>query len=269
MEYDPNHSEQLMSMMAPSLATPMLQDILNDPRSYQGQGWVNVVQQADKYRQMGGMDLAEKQYLVIVANLRKVRGPASNDLSLALDHLAEFYLDERRFDDAYKTFSEAVEVQRHALDAMKPTQTIIPPTPAVQQAAAAARNAQIHLSDLLTRLGQLDFAKKDYASAGKRFAEAVTIVNMPENIRYTDGLYAIYFQSRVWEQQGNWKAADDLWHAAAKAREAIDTTRVYWDVQREMAAFYARHGDFQTAAGIVQNITTGTAGKRIQLQGHS
>ena len=38
-EYDPNHSERVMSMMAPSLATPMLQDVLNDPRSYQG-GWL-------------------------------------------------------------------------------------------------------------------------------------------------------------------------------------------------------------------------------------
>jgi CHAT domain-containing protein len=270
--YDPKHSENLMSRMQYGPANQALQ-FFAEKRSrlttYQGTDWVNLLPETDKYRQMGGLDLAEEQYLDILEKLRKAQGPASGHLALMLDHLAEFYLEERRFNQAYKTFAEAARVKRIAIDTLTKRTAFIPASPSISvDPSASLRNSRIHLSDLLTRLGQLDLSKGDLNSANTELAEAVAIVNLPENLKYTSGLYAIYFQSRVLEKQSKWKEAENLWQEAIRLREKFNNTTIYWDAQKEMAACYARSGDFHSAAEIARNIQALTTEKRLLYEAH-
>jgi CHAT domain-containing protein/tetratricopeptide (TPR) repeat protein len=268
--YDPNHSQELISRMDPGLANPdarLYSQRRDDPTTYQGAAWVDYVNDTDLYRQMGGLDLAEKQYIEILKMLRKAQGPSSSDVALMLDHLGEFYLEERKFDQAYQTFSEAVEVRRSSLNTFT--------CPAVPQQVSLLSNrslraCRLHLSDLLTRLGQLDIGKGDLVLANKKLSEAVAIVNESDNLRDNNGLYAIYFRSLALEQQSNWREAEDLWLEAVKLREVMRDSANYWDAQKEMAAFYARHGDFRSAAAIAARVQVETAGKQQWLlPGHT
>jgi CHAT domain-containing protein/tetratricopeptide (TPR) repeat protein len=268
--YDPNHSEELISRMDPGLANPdarLYRQRRDDPTTYQGAAWVDYVNDTDLYRQMGSLDLAEKQYTEVLNMLRKAQGPSSSDVALMLDHLGEFYLEERRFDQAYQTFSEAVEVRRSSLNTF--TCPVVP-----QQVSLLSnrslRACRLHLSDLLTRLGQLDIGKGDLASANKKLSEAVAIVNESDNLRDNNGLYAIYFRSLALEHQSNWREAEDLWLEAVKLREVMRDSANYWDAQKEIAAFYARHGDFRSAAAIAARVQVETAGKQQWLlPGHT
>ncbi len=67
---------------------------------------------------MGGLELAEKQYLEILGMLRKVRGPADDTVCLMLDHLAEFYLETRSFDRAHEVLAEAIQLKRSNIQAL-------------------------------------------------------------------------------------------------------------------------------------------------------
>jgi CHAT domain-containing protein/tetratricopeptide (TPR) repeat protein len=259
--YDPNHSEAWISRMDPGLANPQARQYSqqrDDPTTYRDATWVSYMEDSDRYRQMGGLELAEKQYIEILTMLRKEQGPSSSDVAYMLDHLGEFYLEERKFDEAYKTFSEALEVRRSSLDTF--TCPVVPRRVTVAS-SRSLRACRLHLSDLLTRLGQLDIGKGDLASANKKLSEAVAIVNEKDNLGDNNGLYAIYFRSLALEQQSNWREAEDLWKEAVKLRESMSGSANYWDAQKEMAAFYARHGDFRSAAEIASRVQVETAGK--------
>ena len=271
-KYDPNHSENTMSRMNYGLANPFAQaqaDKRGQMSTYQGMQWVSILPETDQYRSMGGLDLAEKQYLDIVKRLSDAQGPSSNHLSLMLDHLAEFYLEERRFNEAYKTFTEAVTIQRQVID--KYSKGGVPASSlsyGASDPSATLESAQLHLSDLLTRLGQLDLGSGNLNSANTTLTEAVAIINSAGNARHTDGLYAVYFLSKLFERQSKWKEAEGLWKQTVQLREKFDTGVAYWDAQREMAAFYARHSDFHTAAGIVRDIQARSAGKELRYENH-
>jgi len=259
-EYDPTHQERVLSLEGPSPATPFTLDP-NDLRIFQNGRWTVLLDEVDRYRRMGGLELAEQRYLDMVQQLRKAQGPGSDDLALMLDHLGEFYLEIRSFDRAYKAFSDALDVRRAALAALPPS-----PPPANPNAIdpGPITHFRLHLADLQTRLGQLDLAKGDYASATRRLTEAMAIFNEPTHWRFVGGLYAIYFQSLVLEQQQKWQQAEQLWRDNIKLREHLFLSDPYWDAQKELSAFYARRGDFHAAAQIVQQIQSGVAGKTLR-----
>jgi len=83
---------------------------------------VDLLNETDRFRQMGGYELAEKQYLDMVRMLRQAQGPSTSDVALMLDHLGEFYLEERNFDRAYEIFSVALQVRRSTIDALNKAQ---------------------------------------------------------------------------------------------------------------------------------------------------
>lgn len=263
--YDPNHGAQQLSQMNYGPANPMLQfqqDRRIWPETYASHDWVNLLPETDTYRQMGSLDLAEKQYLDIVDQLRKSQGPASSDLAFMIDHLAEFYLEERKFESAYKTFSDAVQVRRSSLAALKKAaDSGSALSLGIGDPNGALIGYQLHLADLLTRLGQMDLGKGDLAAAGMKLGEAVSLLNLPNNTWYVPGLYALYFRSRVFERQGNWNAAETLWHEAAAKRQAPEAAGALEQVQIETANFFARKGDFHAAAGIASILHPGTAAR--------
>jgi CHAT domain-containing protein len=263
--YDPNHGAQQLSQMNYGPANPMLQfqqDRRNRPETYSSHDWVNLLPETDIYLQMGSLDLAEKQYLDIVDRLRKAQGPASSDLAFMLDHLAEFYLEERKFESAYKTFSDAVQVRRSSLSGLKKAvDSGSALSLGIEDPDGAFIGYQLHLADLLTRLGQLDLGKGDLAAARVKLGEAVSLLNLPNNTWYVPGLYGLYFRSRVFERQGNWNAAEMLWHEAAAKRQVPEAAGALAQVQIETADFYARKGDFHAAAEIAGNLHAGTAAR--------
>ena len=71
---------------------------------------------------MGGLALAEQEYLDMIAKLRVAQGANSDNIALMLDHLGEFYLEARSFDKAYKAFSDALEVRKGRLWRCRPQQ---------------------------------------------------------------------------------------------------------------------------------------------------
>ncbi len=259
--YDPNHGAQQLSQTYYGLANPMLQfqkDRRDRPETYSSHDWVNLLPETDIYLQMGSLDLAEKQYLDIVDRLRKAQGPASSDLAFMLDHLAEFYLEERKFESAYKTFSDAVQVRRSSLSGLKKAvDSGSALSLGIEDPDGAFIGYQVHLADLLTRLGQMDLGKGDLAAAGVKLGEAVSLLNLPNNTWYVPGLYALYFRSRVFERQGNWNAAETLWREAAAKRQVPEAAGALEQVQIETADFYARKGDFHAAAGIASSLHPG------------
>src|ERR1039458_604623 len=155
-EYDPAHSEVWQSSIGPSPARQFISDV-NDLHVYSSSRWMGVLGDADKFRRMGGFEVAEKRYLLILEMLRKAQGEAASDVALMLDHLGEFYLEMRDFEKAYERLSQAAQVRRKTLAVgpfSNPSETPNSPD------ATAQGIYHLHLADLLTRLGQMDLAKE-------------------------------------------------------------------------------------------------------------
>jgi CHAT domain-containing protein len=268
--YDPNTAQQL-STTNYGPANPMaafLQGQRDRPETYLTHAWVNLLQESDLYRRLGAFDIAEKQYLDIVDRLRKAQAPMMldplsraagaplNDLAFMLDHLAEFYLEERKFELAYKTFSDAVQTQRAAIAALKKiVDGGLAYSMRIEDPDGILCGYQLHLAEMLTRMGQLDLGKGDLAAAGIKLSEAVALVNLPNNTWYFSGLSTLYFRSRVFERQAQWNAAEALWRDAVAKRGKPDAPApTLTQAQTEMAAFYARKGDFRAASAIARSI---------------
>jgi CHAT domain-containing protein/Flp pilus assembly protein TadD len=248
-EFSASHSQDF-GRQGPSPANQEIPDA-NDLVVYRSERWLGLLNETDTYRRRGALVLAEKQYLDLLSKLRQVQGPTSIDVGWMLDHLGEFYLETHDFDKAYQNFSEAVRIRRTNVQALQ--------TP---QQAAASITCRAHLVKLLVALGRLDFAKGDLAQANQELTEAVGIAN--ELVRLQDGLHAVYFQSMVLEKLGKWQEAEALWQHAVKVREKMTVSDPYWDLMKEMAAFYARRGDYRTAASIANRIQSETAGKKLK-----
>lgn len=259
-EYDPNHTEELLSREGPGPATQFLAD-RNDPSIYRTERWKELLEQTDRYRRMGGLELAQREYTDMLAKLRQAQGADADDVALLTDHIGEFYLEVRNFSAAYQSFSDALDIRRRNIAALPPaTLAAAPSTPGFVQ----YHTLRLHVGDLLTRLGQLDLAKDDLDRAGQHLSEAVAIANEPVHQRFVFGLYAIYFQSLVLERQQKWQEAEKLWQDALAAREKLFASDPYWNAQKELAAFYARKGDFRAAAAVAQKVKDGTAGKQLR-----
>ena len=255
-EYDQFHRETTLVSMAPSLSQQFLADSRNE-LTYKTNRWLEILSNIDKNRRMGGLGLAETQYLYILSMLRKVRGPADDTVCLMLDHLAEFYLETRSFDRAHEVLAEAIQLRRNNIQ----TLSTVPADPTAARTRISYRS---HLADMLTRIGQIELAKGDFAAADRNLSEAVSICNEAINRPFVTGLYATYFQSLVFERQSKWQQAEDLWKDAVKLREPLMTSDMYWDAVKEFAAFYARHGDFHQAAVLAAQAEAGTVGKTLR-----
>src|SRR5208283_295191 len=201
-EYDPNHSEQGLALEGPSQTNQFLPD-RNDPNIYRSERWKELLDDTDRYRRMGGLELAEKQYFDIADKLRQAQGPASNDLALMLDHIGEFYLELREFDKAHAELEAALKVRQATIAALPAAITDANGHPAMPLAAY-----RLHLADLEARLGQMDLAKGDFASANQRLGEAVEIFNEKMFLPFVGGLYAVYFNSLLFERQQKWQQAE-------------------------------------------------------------
>jgi CHAT domain-containing protein/tetratricopeptide (TPR) repeat protein len=233
---------------------------LDNLRVYQTGRWTNLLIQTDKARGEGAFAVAGPVYVRMIEMLRKAQGENSENVALMLDHLAEYYLEGRNFEKAYQTLEEAVKVRRATITLNSP----IPPEGTTDPGILDQLRHQAHLADMLTRLGQIDMGKGDLIRAQQRLTEAVGILNQKITRRLVGSLYAVYFDSLVLERQGKWKEAEDLWKQSVALREGIELSNPYWDCLREQAAFYARHGDFHTAAEIAQRVQDGTKGKRFR-----
>jgi len=257
-EYDPNHSEEGLALEGPSQANQMVAD-RNDLGIYRTERWKELLDDTDRFRRMGGLELAEKQYLDMADKLRQAQGPASNDLALLLDHIGEYYLELREFDKAYAEFEEAIKVRQATIASLPPALTDANGRPALPLAVY-----RLHLADMEARLGQLDTAKGDLTKANRRLSDAVSIFNEKMFLPFVGGLYAVYFESLALEKQQNWQQAEDLWSNAVKLREPLIAGEPYWNALKEQAAFYARRGDFHMAAQIAQKVHDATAGKTLR-----
>ncbi|HEV7506874.1 MAG TPA: CHAT domain-containing protein [Thermoanaerobaculia bacterium] len=275
-DYSPSRVAAALSFEGPSLTRPFLPN-RDDPGIYGTARWWELLQQTDTYRRMGGFEVAESQYLAMLEGVSKVQGATSGDAALLLDHIGEFYLEARDTKKGYDLLVQAVQARRRWLERLpKPAGAELPST-AVEDAENRAR---LHLSDLLTRLGQLDLAKADLMTrldqldlakeelerAGTKLKEAVAIGAEPGWLRYVNGLYAIYFRSRGLEKQGNWGEAESLWADALRQRENMFLSDPYWNALKEQAAFYARWGKFHQATAIAQKVLAGTEGKLMKLE---
>ena len=257
-EYDPAHSEQGLALEGPSPTDQFVPD-RNDQVIYQSGRWEELLQDTDRFRRMGGLELAETQYLDMAERLRRAQGPASSDLALLLDHIGEYYLELRAFDKAYKEFSDALEVREASIKALPPALTDANGHPAMPLAVY-----RLHYADLEARLGQMDLAKGDFESANRRLADSVAIFNEKFYLAFVGGLYAVYFESITLERQQKWQQAEELWRNAVAVRQPLIVGDPYWNALKEQAAFYARRGDFHTAAQIAEQVKEGTAGKTMR-----
>jgi len=68
----------------------------------------------------------------------------------------------------------------------------------------------------------------------------------------------------VLEKQQKFQQAEELWRNEVKLREKLFLSDPYWNAQKEMAAYYARRGDFRAAAQIAQQVQEGVAGKNLR-----
>jgi CHAT domain-containing protein/tetratricopeptide (TPR) repeat protein len=220
---------------------------------------MEVVSEADRFWAMGGFEVAEKRFRLVLGMLRKVHGPDSNAVAMMLDHIGEFYLDERDFAGAYATFTEALQVRRKTLAAIT-----APPTGTVATAESDTRSTyRLHLAELLTRLGQMDLSRGALDAAARELAEAVAIGNEPAHRNYVNSLFAVYFQSVLWERQGKRQEAEALWRDAIALRAPLGDSVAFWSAQNELAFFQARNGDFRAAAETARKIATEAADKRL------
>ncbi len=261
-DYNPSNVAAALSLEGPSITRPF-QPNRDDPRIYGTARWWGLLQQTNTYRRMGGFEVAESQYLTMLEGLRKVQGETSGDVALLLDHIGEFYLEARNTKKGYEMLFEAVQARRRWLEAL-PKPAGAGPLPTADE--NELNRARLHLSELLTRLGQLDLARKEFERADAELAEAVAIGDEPGWLLYVNQLYAIYFRSRVLESQGKWKEAESLWADAVRRREEMLSSDPYWNALKEQAAFYARWGKFHPAAAIAQKVLAGTEGKRMRAE---
>ena len=181
---------------------------------------------------------------------------AQTDQPWMLHRLALSHLEIRDFDRAYQNLAQAAEIRRANVRAL---QQISKPDP--KQAAYLAMCGG-HLLRLLVLLGRLDLSRGDLPRAGQELAEALPLANL--HVRLADADDALYFYSLVFEKQGKWDDAEKMWQDAARIREKMTLSDPYWDMLADMAGFYARRGDYHTAAGIAQRIQTETAGKQLR-----
>jgi len=222
--------------------------------------WSDRVDVAESYAKLGELETAEKLYILLLEMLRTARGSVSSEVALMLDRLGEFYLGARDFDHAHEKLSEAVQVRRNDLNILDHQAPATDPG-GIRQVAGARIMVRLHLADMLARLGEIDLAKGDLAAATRELSESVTIGNEDGNRNYVSGLYAIYFQSLLLEREKKWREAEDLWKEAVRLRETTNSS--HWEAMTEMAAFYARRGDFRSGADIVRQVTLGVAGKKL------
>lgn len=249
-EYTTGH-EQIVGRIAPSPAMQFIPDP-NDPNVYTSARWLGLLNETDQYRRRGALRLAERQYLDLLAKLRKYQGAESVDVGWMLDHLGEFYLSVHDFEKARQYFSDAIVVRKANLQSAESS----------KQEKELAVTCQAHLIKLQLMVGRLDMGKGDLAQAEQELGEAVAGANKLVRLDY--GLHAIYFDSLLLEKQGRWQEAEAVWQQATSVRQKMTISDPYWDLMKEMAAFYARKGDYNTAADLVQRIQTATAGKRLR-----
>ena len=207
-------------------------------------------------RRRGGIKVAEARYLECVEMIRKAQGPDSSDEALVLDWIGEFYLELRDFDRAYQKFSEALRIARIVVERTKndPDDN--------RRALPQFGPGRLHLADVLTRLGQLDMARGDLVGAGLKLDEAIEIDNKAAYLTFENRLDAIYFKSLVLEKQEKWQDAETLWRDAIARREKVGN-EPYWDTRKELAAMFARHGDFHSAAKEAGAVIAGTANQQL------
>ncbi len=227
---------------------------------YQSDRWTNLLVQTDKARGEGAFAVAGPVYQRMIDMLKKARGENSSAVALMLDHVGEYDLEARNFDKAYQDFQDAIAVRRVMLKTLPQGNAGVPNDPN----AMNRLEATMHLADLLTRAGQMELGKGDLAHAEQHLAEAVSICNQKTNIQFVGSIYAVYFYSLVLERENKWKQAEELWQQSVQLREALPQNIVYWDSQKEMAAFYARHGDFHAAAQIAQKVEDGEKNQQVQ-----
>jgi CHAT domain-containing protein/tetratricopeptide (TPR) repeat protein len=263
--YNSADAAEIYGLPSPSLNHQFVPDP-DDIHVYQSQRWLGIVQGIDRSRERGSFQLAERHYIQVLTMLRKVQGQSTSDVSLMLDHLGEFYLETRDFDRAYATFSEAVQIRRNTIDALNQTEDTGKRADLIHQilvttyiraedpGTAAVTIAHEHLADMLTRLGQLDLARNDLNQANRNLAEAVALANHPDCLPFGMGLYAIYFRSLALEKQSKWEEAERLWLDSIRLRDTRKESAVFWEAQKEAAAFYARRGDFTAAGAIAQHV---------------
>ena len=248
--YSASHG-QMSGREGPSPSNQMIPDA-HDPAVYRSTRWLGLLSETDGYRRNGALVLAEKQYLDLLSKLREAQGPKAIDVGWMLDRLGEFYLDAHDFDKAYQYYSDASGVRRSNVQELG----------SIPQQAALLVTCRSHLVKLLVALGRLDAAKGNFARANQELAEAVEIAN--QLVRLQDGLNAVYFQSQVLEQQGNWRDAEAVWKNALMVREKMTLSAPYWDLMTEMAAFYARRGDYHAAAGLAMRVQSEARGKALK-----
>ena len=232
---------------------------LNNLLLYQNGMWIRMLEQTDKSRGEGAFAVAGPVYEEMISELHKAQGDTSSLIALMLDHLGEYYLEGRNFEKAYQTIEQAIAVRRVMLKELGPE----PAEGSGNVDAQKRLEIVMHLADMQTRLGQMDLGKGDLARAQARLSEAVAIENRKSTVRFVGSLFAVYFDSLLLERQGKWQEAEALWKQSVALREPLQQANPYWDSQREMAAFYARRGDFHTAALIAVQIDEGTKGKQI------
>jgi CHAT domain-containing protein/tetratricopeptide (TPR) repeat protein len=219
-----------------------------------------LLQQVDTSRQQGAFALAGAMYEQMLSRLRKAQGENSFSVALMLDHLGEYYLEARDFDKGYQMIQDAVAVERALLKTLAPAPAEGAPDPD----SGRRLESTLHLADMQTRLGQMDLGKGDLARAQERLSEAVAISNQKNTFRFVSSLFAVYFDSLLLEQQGKWLESENLWKYSVALRESSQDSNPYWNCLREMAAFYARRGDFHTAAQIAFKIERETKDKPLK-----
>lgn len=249
-DYTTTH-EQIRGREGPSPAMQFIPDA-NRPYVYTTRRWLGLLDETDEYRKRGALRLAEEQYLDLLANLRKYQRTDSVDVGWMLDHLAEFYLSVHDFEKARQYFSDAIAVRKANLES----------TGISKEQAGLGITCRAHLIKLQVMAGRLDTARGDLAQAERELSEAVAEANKLVRLDY--GLHAIYFYSLLLEKQGKWQEAEAVWQQATTIRQKMTISDPYWDLMKEMAAFYARKGDFKMAADLAQRIQTETAGKKLR-----
>lgn len=233
---------------------------LNNLYVYQNEMWLRLLEQTDKSRTEGAFAVAGPIYQEMISELRKAQGDTSSSVALMLDHLGEYYLEGRNFEKGYQTIQEAVAVRRAMLKTLSPEPHEGTPDPDLRKRLEIT----LHLADMQTRLGQMDLGKGDLARAQERLGESVAICNQKNTVGYVGSLFAVYFDSLLLERQGKWPEAERLWKQTVALREPLQQGNPYWDSLREMAAFYARRGDFHTAAQIAYQVDAGTKDKQLK-----
>ncbi len=255
-DYSANHG-QMVGRQGPSPANRLIPDAA-DLNVYRSARWLGLLNETDGYRRSGALELVEQQYLDLLGKLKQVQGANSVDVGWMLDRIGEFYLDTHEFDKAYQSFAAALAVRQNNIQAINSNaQAATNP-----QLAALLVTCRAHVVKLLVALGRLDAAKGDVAHASQELSDAVGMGN--QLVRLRDGLDAVYFQSQLLEHQGKWQDAEALWQGALKVREKMTLSAAYWDLMVEQAAFYARRGDYHSAAELVKRVQTETMGKRLK-----